>query len=144
VSNFVLSKRFSVREARGGTRSIQFEKGLSVSKRVCIFEHARDEPTNRRNKDVQATVISYHVIAPGRSSRTGNVASTRVDKRQDGPVQARNNTPSRYIELSAIAFTSENPSRKTVSAKKASDTANMRTNCGKVRARAELMRTIQS
>lgn len=42
-----------------------------------------------RNENVHATVISHHVIAPGRSPRSGNVASTKADKRQDEPEQAR-------------------------------------------------------
>jgi len=63
------------------------------------------------SKNVHATVISQHVIAPERSSRSGNVASTKVDKRQDGPEQARQH-PSRYLELLAIAYTSENPNAR--------------------------------
>ncbi len=44
---------------------------------------------NPFHENVHATVISHHVIAPGRSPRSGNVASTKADKRQDGPEQAR-------------------------------------------------------
>ena len=48
------------------------------------------------------------------------------------------NTPSRYIELFAIAYTSENPSEDG-QCEIAGDTADMHTNCGKVRAQAELV-----
>ena len=61
-----------------------------------------------RNGNVHATVISHHVMAPERSPRSGNVASTKADKRQDEPDKLVN-TSSRNLELLAIAYTTENP-----------------------------------
>jgi hypothetical protein len=59
-------------------------------------------------QNVQATVISHHVIAPERSPRSGNVASTRRTSVRTDPNKLVN-TPSRYIELLGIAYTSESP-----------------------------------
>lgn len=67
-----------------------------------------EQTTFVSNENVRATIISHHVIAPERSPRSGNVASTRWTNDQDEPDQARQH-PSSYLELLAIAYTSENP-----------------------------------
>jgi hypothetical protein len=67
-----------------------------------------EQTTFVSNENVRATIISHHVIAPERSPRSGNVASTRWTNDQDGPDQARQH-PSSYLELLAIAYTSESP-----------------------------------
>mmetsp|Transcript_11497 Transcript_11497/g.27451 ORF Transcript_11497/g.27451 Transcript_11497/m.27451 type:complete len:106 (+) Transcript_11497:43-360(+) len=66
--------------------------------------------TKESHRNVQATVITHHVIAPGRSPRSGNVASTKGGQASGRTRTSPYSTPSRYIELSAIAYTSENPS----------------------------------
>jgi hypothetical protein len=58
-------------------------------------------------ENVHATVISQDVIAPERSPRSGNVASTKGGQATGRTRNKLVNTPSRNLELLAIAYTSD-------------------------------------
>jgi hypothetical protein len=86
------------------------EKYVNQTRRRTVRNTIKSLFTDR-NENVHATVISHHVIAPERSPRSGNVASTKADKRQDEPDKLVNTSP-RNLELLAIAYTTENPNAR--------------------------------
>ena len=105
------------------------------NKTICTHTSCKAQ-----TKNVRATVISQHVIAPGRFAKDWECSfdkgwtSVRTDpnKLVQHPVTLSRAFCNRFCLRKSILSDGQCESI-------ASDTADMRTNCGKVRAQAELM-----